>query len=69
MEQVRVARIIRTANLVAGLFWAAMIPISLLTGLKTSLPYIVFLSVYSPAIGHLSTWVSGRAEVASLENP
>lgn len=63
------ARIIRDANLLLGIGWGAMIPVSLLTGLRNSVPYLVFLSVYSPCVGHISAWISGRAEVASEENP
>ena len=43
-------------------FWAIMLPISVITGLKNSLPYIVGLSVYALMVGHFSSWQAVRAE-------
>lgn len=34
--------------------WAALVPISLLTGLKESLPFIVFVSLYANIASELS---------------
>lgn len=48
----------------ATLLWVAMAPVSALTGLKGSIPYLVFLSVYAIAVGHWGSWQASRAEVA-----
>lgn len=47
------------------LFWFAMIPVSVTTGLKNSLPYLVALSVYALAVGHFASWQGSRAEEAN----
>lgn len=44
------------------IFWAVMLPISVTTGLKHSLPYIVGLSVYALMVGHFGAWQGSRAE-------
>jgi len=44
------------------IFWAVMLPISLITGLKNSLPYIVGLSVYALMGTHFAAWQGSRAE-------
>jgi hypothetical protein len=44
------------------IFWAVMLPISILTGLKNSLPYLVGLSVYALMGTHFSAWQGSRAE-------
>jgi hypothetical protein len=35
---------------------------SMLTGLKDSTPYLVFLSVYAVVTGHFSSWQAVQAE-------
>lgn len=47
---------------VLTVFWLIMMPISILTGLKNSLPYLVMLSVYALMVGHFSSWQATRAE-------
>lgn len=42
--------------------WFVMIPVSLLTDLKHSVPYLVGLSVYALAASHFSAWQGARAE-------
>lgn len=42
-----------------------MIPVSVSTGLKNSLPYLVALSVYALAVGHFASWQGSRAEEAN----
>lgn len=37
-------------------------PISALTNLKNSLPYLVVISVYALMVGHFSSWQATRAE-------
>ena len=49
--------------------WAVMVPVSVATGLRQSVPYLVGLSVYALMVGHFSSWQAARAEVASETNP
>jgi hypothetical protein len=60
---------LRRANGFLTLLWLAMIPVSILTGLRNSVPYLVGLSVYALMVGHFSTWAAARAEVSSELNP
>jgi hypothetical protein len=46
----------------ATAFWAAMIPVSVLTGLRNSVPYLVAISVYALATGHAAAYSGARAE-------
>lgn len=45
-----------------AVFWGVMMPISALTNLKNSLPYLVVISVYALMVGHFSSWQATRAE-------
>lgn len=51
----------------ATFFWVGMAPVSALTGLKTSISYLVFLSVYAIITGHWSSWQAARVEVKQDE--
>jgi hypothetical protein len=51
----------------ATLFWLAIAPVSMLTGLKSSVPYLVGLSVYAIVVGHWSSWQAARVEVRQDE--
>jgi hypothetical protein len=44
------------------IFWIAMLPVSVITGLTTSVAYIVFLSLYACIVGHLGAWAASRSE-------
>lgn len=44
------------------IFWAAMVPIVLFTSLKSSVPFLVFVSVWALAIGEFSSWQAAMAE-------
>lgn len=46
-------------------FWLAMIPIALKTGLKDSLPFVVFVSLYANFVGHVSAFEAARAKYAA----
>lgn len=46
------------------IMWAVMIPISVFTGLRNSVPYLVALSVYALMVGHFSSWQASRAETS-----
>jgi hypothetical protein len=39
-----------------------MIPVSLLTGLKTSVPFVVFLSLWALVESSVAAWQGARAE-------
>ncbi len=39
--------------IMAGVF-TALTPVALFTGLKTSVPFLVFISLYANIVGHLS---------------
>lgn len=55
-------------NVVLGLVFAVMIPISLITGLKQSVPWLVFLSLWALVAAHwsgaLAAWAARQATVA-----
>lgn len=55
--------ILRAVHGWAALFWLAMAPVSMLTGLANSVPYLVGLSVYAVVAGHWSSWQAARTEV------
>ncbi len=48
------------------IWFAAAIPICIY--LATSVPFLVFISVYAVCTGHLSTWQAGNVEVRQLED-
>lgn len=43
--------------------WGILIPVSILTDLKTSLVWIVMMSVWANFVGHFSSWQATRVEV------
>lgn len=47
----------------ATLGWAALIPISILTSLKTSLLWIVTMSCWANFASHWAAWQAARVEV------
>ena len=60
------ARRIRDAHLVAAVFWGpVMIPVTLVSGLKHSLPFLVAVSLYANMGAHLSAWAGESATVAA----
>ncbi len=46
------------------IFWVAMIPVSIMLGLLTSVVYVSALSLWSLVSGHWSAWQAARVEVA-----
>lgn len=48
-----------------AVLWAAMIPVSVFTGLKNSVPFLVAISVYALSVGHFASWQGSRAEIES----
>jgi len=43
--------------------WVVMIPVVLVTGLKTSIPFLVAINVWALVASHWSGWQSARVEV------
>ena len=41
-------------HIAAAALFAVQVPIALLTDIKESVPYLVFLSIYANIVGHLS---------------
>lgn len=52
----------------ATLIWAVLVPISVLTDLKTSVPWVVAMSVWANFVGHFSSWQATRVEVKQDED-
>jgi hypothetical protein len=48
-------------------FWAAMIPISIVTGLISMLAYVTVLSLYANFATHLGAWAASRAEARQVD--
>lgn len=48
-------------------FWAAMIPVSILTGLVSIVAYITILSLYANFATHLGAWAASRAEARQVD--
>lgn len=59
------AETLRKFHLWRTLVWAVQIPIALATGLKESVPYLVFLSLMALVEGSFSAYMGSRAEEAS----
>jgi hypothetical protein len=56
---------LRKFHLVRVYVWSIQIPIALLTGLKNSVPYVVFLSLAALVEGALGAYMGSRAEEAN----
>lgn len=53
----------RRVNGALTIAWIIMIPISIVTGLIDSIPFISAISIYALITGHASTWQSAKVEV------
>ena len=49
------------------LMWGLLIPVTVLTDLKTSIFWIALMSVWANFVGHFSSWQAVRVEVAQDE--
>lgn len=49
------------------IFWLLMAPVSIFTSLKSSIIYLVGLSIYAIITGHWSSWQSARVEVTQSQ--
>lgn len=54
---------IKSLNGWLTVFWIAMVPLALLTSLKTSLLFVVLISLWANIASHFAGWVAGRVEV------
>jgi hypothetical protein len=54
---------LRRFHLVATFIFLAQVPVALLTGLKDSVPYLVFLSLWALVASHWAAWQAARVEV------
>lgn len=45
------------------MFWIAMIPVSVITGLLSKVEYVSALSLWALVSGHWSAWQAARVEV------
>lgn len=58
-------RVLRKFHGSATVAWLVMIPVSVLTGLRNSVPYLVAISVYALATGHAAGYSGARAEASN----
>jgi hypothetical protein len=56
---------LRRVNLLLAIGWAAMIPISVMTGWIYSIAFIAAASIYANFISHLAAW---RADVPNIRD-
>jgi hypothetical protein len=49
------------------LLWGLLIPVTVLTDLKTSIFWIALMSVWANFVGHFSSWQAARVEVTQDE--
>lgn len=54
-------------NLIATFMWIAVVPVTLESSLKTSVTFLVFISIYANIVGHFSSYAAGRVEVRQEE--
>ena len=57
----------RRVNGWLAMFWLAMVPISLVTGLISSVEFIAAASIYANVTGHWAAWQASRVEVKQEE--
>lgn len=49
-------------HLVNVVAWTVMVPVTLVTGLKHSVPFLVFISLLALVYSELASWQAARAE-------
>ena len=47
--------------------WGLLVPITVFTGLKSSIVWIALMSVWANFVGHFSSWQAARVEVKQDE--
>lgn len=65
MTEPKSTKRLRRFHLTRIFVWSVQVPIALLTNLKNSTPYIVFLSLAALIEGAFSSYMASRAEAAS----
>lgn len=60
----RRATLLRRFHGAMTVLWICMVPVTLFTDLKKSLPFLVALSVYALAGSHFASWQASRAETS-----
>lgn len=65
MSEDKTARRLRRFHLLRIVVWSVQLPVALLTGLKDSTPYVVFLSLAALIEGSFAAYMASRAEEAS----
>lgn len=60
-------RFLRAFHGWATVIWAILIPVSVMTDLKNSVPWVVAMSVWANFVGHFSSWQATRVEVKQDE--
>lgn len=58
-------KVLARFHAVATLVWVVSIPVAVLTALKDSVPFLVFLSLWALVSGHWAAWQAARAEIAN----
>lgn len=61
------ARVLKAFHGWMTVLWGTAIPVSILTDLKTSVVWLVMMSVWANFVGHFSSWQSTRVEVKQEE--
>lgn len=55
-------RVMQFFHMSQVVLWTLMIPVALLTGLKQSVPFLVFVSILALVYSELSSWQASLAE-------
>ncbi|MCA1683213.1 MAG: hypothetical protein LC685_04410 [Actinobacteria bacterium] len=55
------------SNLLLAVAWTAMLPITLMTGLKASVPFVAAISIYALMIGHTTGALAALAGKSANE--
>lgn len=54
-------------NLTLAVAWTVMVPVTLITGLKSSVPFLAVISIYALMVGHATGAIASLAGKASNE--
>lgn len=68
LRPAQVAKVARQAHLALMFGWIIMLPVSVLTGLRNSVPYLVGISVWALIASHASAWAAEHAAEQSALN-
>lgn len=63
-------RVAQAFHIVQVLLWSLMIPVTLLTGLRSSVPFLVFVSILALVFSELAAWQGSlAARIADTRDP